>query len=55
MFASDLNTIGIGLSLKVGDTLFNHKRASNFVVVGFIGDRVYFLIQSLFEKLALNK
>ena len=55
MFASNLNDIGADLNLKIGDVLFNHKRASNFVVIGLIGSRVYFLIQGLFEKLALSK
>ena len=54
IFSSSLNDIGADLNLKIGDVLFNHKRASNFVVIGLIGGRVYFLIQGLFEKLALT-
>jgi hypothetical protein len=53
MFAEDLDAIGSNLNLKIGDALFNHERVSNFVVVGIVDGRVYFLRQALFEKLAM--
>ena len=52
MFAEDIESVLKGGALKVGDKLFNHKRASNFVVVGVISGRVYFLIECLADKLS---
>jgi hypothetical protein len=51
MFAEDLDVIGKNLNLKTGGVIFNQERASNFVIVGIVGSRCYFLKEALFDEL----